>query len=193
MRRAEPFRDVEREMDRRTQMKRLASVPIRKERRRHPIRDVEGEMDRRTQMKRLANVPIRQERRRHPRVRIDWPVVIQRKDRATAGVATDISASGALIRTDKPPLPQESLQLFILAPEREAIKVKSAVSWSQVDFCQDDFYPSGVGIRFTGVSRLDRAFLASWIKSQIETSTKAAVPSGRNSKLALTFRSTAGT
>ena len=144
-------------------------------------------------MKKLAKVSMRKERRRHPRVRITWPVVIQREDRATVGVATDISATGALVRTDKPPLPEESLELFILAPDREAIRVKSAVRWSQVDFCQDDFYPSGVGIRFTGVSRLDRAFLASWIKSQIETSTKAAVPSGRNCKLALTFRSTAGT
>ena len=144
-------------------------------------------------MKSLANVPIRKERRRHPRVRIDWPVVIQRKDGATAGVATDISASGVLIRTDKPPLPQESLQLFILAPEREAIKVKSAVSWSQVDFCQNDFYSSGVGIRFTGVSRSDRAFLTGWIKSRLEASTNETSLTVRTPKLALTFRSIEGT
>ena len=147
----------------------------------------------RTQMKRLAKVPIQKERRRHPRVRIDWPVVIQRKDRATAGVATDISATGALIRTDKPPLPQESLQLFILAPEREAIKVKSAVIWSQVDFCQNDSYPSGVGIRFIGVSKPDRAFLTSWIESQLEASTDETFLIVRTPKLALTFRSIEGT
>jgi hypothetical protein len=144
-------------------------------------------------MKRLANAPIRKERRRHPRVRIDWPVVIQRKDRATAGVATDISATGALIRTDKAPVPQESLQLFILVPEREAIKVKSAVSWSQVDFCQNDFYPSGVGIRFTGVSKPDRAFLADWIKSRLEAGTDETSLTVRTPKLALTFRSIEGT
>ena len=162
-------------------------------RRAEPFRDVEREMDRRTQMKRLANVRIRKERRRHRRVRIDWPVVIQRQDRATAGVATDISASGALIRTDQPPLPQERLQLFILVPEREAIKVKSAVSWSQVDFCHNDFYPSGVGIRFTGVSKPDRAFLTGWIKSRFEASTDETSLTVRTPKLALTFRSIQGT
>jgi len=143
-------------------------------------------------MKRPASVSTRKERRRHPRVRITWPVVIQREDRATIGVATDISATGALVRTDNPMLPQESLEVFILAPEREAIRVKSAVRWSQVDFCQDDLYPSGVGIRFTGVSRPDRAFLTGWIKSQIETSTEETVLRARNPKLGLTFRSTEG-
>ena len=143
-------------------------------------------------MKKLATVPIQKERRRHPRVRIDWPVVIQRKDRATVGVATDVSATGALIRTDKPPLPQERLQLYILAPEREAIKVKSAVSWSQVDFCQNDCYPSGVGIRFIGVSKPDREFLTRWIKSQLEAITNETLLAVRTPKLALTFCSIQG-
>jgi PilZ domain len=144
-------------------------------------------------MKRLTNLPMRKERRRHPRVRIDWPVVIQREDRATAGVATDISASGLLIRTDKPPLPQERLQLFILVPEREAIKVKSAVSWSQADFCQNDFYPSGVGVRFTRVSRPDRAFLTDWIHGRLDASVDDTSLTVRTPKLALTFRSIEGT
>ena len=143
-------------------------------------------------MKKLATASIQKERRRHPRVRIDWPVVIQRKDRATVGVATDVSATGALIRTDKPPLPQEGLQVFILVPEREAIKVKSTVSWSQVDFCQNDCYPSGVGIRFTGGSKPDRAFLSSWIKSQLEASTDETLLTVRTPKLALSFRSIEG-
>jgi hypothetical protein len=144
-------------------------------------------------VEKIANVPIQKERRQHPRVRVEWPVVIQRKDRASAGVATNISATGALIRTDKPPLPDESLQLFIIAPEREAFRIRSAVSWSQLDFCQNDFYPSGVGIRFTGVSRSDREFLTSWIESQLEISTNETLLTVRTPKLALTFRSIEGT
>jgi hypothetical protein len=147
----------------------------------------------RTQMEKIANASNQKERRQHPRVRVEWPVVIQRKDRASAGVATNISSEGALIRTDRPPLPKEKLQLFVLAPEREAIRIKSAVSWSQVDFCQNDFYPSGVGIRFTGLSRSDREFLMSWIKSQLATRTDQSLLSVRTPKLALTFRSIEGT
>jgi hypothetical protein len=125
----------------------------------------------RSQMKKGANMPTHKERRRHPRVHIDWPVVIHRMDRTSAAVATDISARGALIRTHKPLLPKERFELFILVPDREAIKLKSAVIWLHVDCSEKDILPCGVGIRFTGVSRPDREFLTSWIKSQLTVST----------------------
>jgi hypothetical protein len=107
------------------------------------------------------------ERRRHPRVHIDWPVVIQRRDRTSAAVAADISVRGALIRTHKPLILKERFQLFLLVPDREAIRLKSAVIWSHGDCYERDILPCGVGIRFTGVSKPDREFLTSWIKSQL--------------------------
>jgi hypothetical protein len=124
-----------------------------------------------SQMEKGAEMPVPRERRRHPRVHIDWPVVIHRKDRTSAAVATDISARGALIRTHKPLLPNERFELFILVPDREAIRLKSAVIWLHVDCSEKDILPCGVGIRFTGVSRPDREFLRSWIKSQLRVST----------------------
>ena len=121
----------------------------------------------RSQMKKGTPMPTHKERRRHPRVHIDWPVVIQRHDRTAAAVAADISARGALIRTHKALLPKERFELFILVPDREAIKLKSAVIWLHVDCSERDILPCGVGIRFTRVSRPDREFLTSWIKSQL--------------------------
>jgi len=144
-------------------------------------------------MKKFANMPIRKERRRQPRVHIAWPVVIQRKDRAAAGVATDISTRGARIRIDRPLFTEERLKVFIVAPDREPIEVKSAVSWSQVDFCQNDIFPCGVGIRFTEVSEPDRAFLTGWIESQLGVSTNQTSLTFRSPKLALTFRAEEGT
>jgi hypothetical protein len=108
-----------------------------------------------------------QERRRHPRVHIDWPVVIQRQDRNTEAVAADISVRGALLRTHKALLPKERFALFILAPDREAMKLESAVIWLQVDCSEKDILPCGVGIRFTRVSKPDREFLTSWIETQL--------------------------
>jgi len=116
-------------------------------------------------------MPIHKERRRHPRVLIDWPVVIQRQDRTSAAVAADISARGALIRTHKALLPKEKFELFILVPDREVMKLKSAVMWLHTDYSEKDILPCGVGIRFTRVSKPDREFLASWIKSQLEVRT----------------------
>ncbi len=113
-------------------------------------------------------MPMIKDRRKHLRVAVDWPAVILKGDRAREADLTNISATGAFLRSDKPLRPKERFRLFILANRHSPLTVNFEVAWVRVDYTKDKMSPCSMGIRFTRVSSADRQFLRNVIAKHYE-------------------------
>ncbi|HVO83949.1 MAG TPA: PilZ domain-containing protein [Syntrophobacteria bacterium] len=112
------------------------------------------------------------ERRRYPRVVVDWPVVIMTKRGATVGKARNISARGALIRSEEPlPLPpRDRSRLFLVPPDRLAFRVSFEVAWLATEGSGQRASDHSMGVRFIRMARGDGEFIFSVVQQYLRLS-----------------------
>jgi hypothetical protein len=105
-----------------------------------------------------------EERRRHPRVVIDWPVVIMTKRGAAVGKARNISARGALIRSEAPLRPKDRSRLFLVPPDRLAFRVSFEVAWLATEGSAKRASDCSMGVRFIRMARSDGEFVLNFVQ-----------------------------
>jgi len=105
-----------------------------------------------------------EEKRRHPRVVIDWPAVIMTKRGATVGKARNISARGALIRSEEPLRPRERSRLFLVPPDRLAFRVSFEVAWLATESSAQRASDYSMGVRFIRMARGDGEFVLNFVQ-----------------------------
>jgi len=105
-----------------------------------------------------------EERRRYPRVLVDWPVVIITKRGATVGNARNISARGALIRSEEPLRPNDRSRLFLVPPDRLAFRVSFEVAWLRPEDFARRASDYSMGVRFTRMARGDGEFVNNFVR-----------------------------
>ena len=97
------------------------------------------------------------ERRRYPRAQIEWPVAINTDQDVVQGITLNVSAGGATVRFQDPPLVHEVVELTIKIPAVDHILVVEAqVVWSTAGIADNELTLPIVGINFTNISDQDR-------------------------------------
>jgi hypothetical protein len=109
------------------------------------------------------------ERRRHPRVVVDWPVVIITKHGATVGNARNISARGALIRSEAPLCPNDRSRLFLVPPDRLAFRVSFEVAWMGPEDSPRRASDYSMGVRFIRMSRGDGDYVLNFVRHHLRS------------------------
>jgi hypothetical protein len=108
-----------------------------------------------------------EERRRHPRVAVDWPVVIMTDRGAAVGSAANISARGALIRSEEPFRPKERSRLFLVPPDRLAFRVSFEVAWLAPEGSAQRASDCSMGVRFLRMARDDGEFVVNFVQHHL--------------------------
>ena len=79
------------------------------------------------------------ERRRYPRAQIEWPVVINTDHDVVKGITLNVSAGGATVRFQDPPLVHEVIELTIKIPAVDRVLVVEAqVVWSTAGIADNE-------------------------------------------------------
>jgi len=107
------------------------------------------------------------ERRRHPRVAVDWPAVIMTERGATLGNARNISARGALIRSEEPLHPKDRSRLFLVPPDRLAFRVSFEVAWLATEGSAQRAPDYAMGVRFIRMARGDGEFVLNFVQHHL--------------------------
>jgi hypothetical protein len=108
-----------------------------------------------------------QERRRYPRVIVDWPIVIITNRGATVGNAGNISARGALIRSEEPFRPKDRSILFLVPPDRLAFRVSFEVAWLALEGSAQRASDCSMGVRFIRMARGDGEFVVNFVQHHL--------------------------
>ena len=79
------------------------------------------------------------ERRRYPRAKIEWPVTVKTDQGIISGYTLNLSAGGATVRLQNPPLVHEIIEMTIKIPELDRnLAVKAEVVWSTADIVDNE-------------------------------------------------------
>ena len=97
------------------------------------------------------------ERRRYPRARIEWSVTIKTDKGVVAGVTLNVSAGGATLRFQNPPLLDKVFEMTIRIPELDRpLMVEAKVVWSTADIVDNELTLPIIGVNFTNITDQDR-------------------------------------
>lgn len=97
------------------------------------------------------------EKRSYPRAKIEWPITIKTEQGNVRGLTLNVSAGGAQIRCQNPPLLYEVFEMTIKTPELErSLVVDAQVVWSTADLLDNELTLPIIGVSFTHISDRDR-------------------------------------
>lgn len=97
------------------------------------------------------------ERRRYPRAKIEWPVTVKTDQGVISGYTLNVSAGGATVRLQNPPLVHEIIELTVKIPELDRnFEVEAQVVWSTADIVDNELTLPIIGVNFTTISDHDR-------------------------------------
>ncbi len=97
------------------------------------------------------------EKRSYPRAKIEWPITIKTEQGSVQGLTLNVSAGGAQIRCQSPPLLYEVFEMTIKTPELErSLVVDAQVVWSTADLLDSELTLPIIGVSFTHISDRDR-------------------------------------
>lgn len=99
---------------------------------------------------------LEEERRRAERVTLHAAVTATSETNFFAGFSENLSEGGVFIASLSPPPVGTALDVAVAVGEDEAIMVKGEVSWIRTD---DHGSPTGCGVRFTGLTERQSAYL----------------------------------
>ena len=101
--------------------------------------------------------------------RIPKTLSIRFKDRQSfiKAYSENISAGGLFLRTEKPLKQGEAFFLKLQLPETaDPMEIKCEVAWARKQVEDSANRPSGMGIKFTGISDRDRSSIKEYLKKQ---------------------------
>ena len=108
------------------------------------------------------------ERRRYPRAQTEWLVSIKRDQIEVKGITLNVSAGGATVRFQDPPLVHEVFEITIKIPEVDRPVVAEAqVVWSTADITDNELTLPIVGINFTNISDQDRHLISTAVSKAL--------------------------
>lgn len=108
------------------------------------------------------------ERRRYPRVQTEWLLSINRDQGEVQGITLNVSAGGATVRFQDPPLVHEVFEITIKIPEVDRLVVAEAqVVWSTADITDNELTLPIVGISFTNISEQDRRLISTAVSKAL--------------------------
>jgi c-di-GMP-binding flagellar brake protein YcgR len=97
------------------------------------------------------------ERRRYPRAKIEWPVTVKTDQGIISGYTLNLSAGGATVRLQNPPLVHEVIEMTIKIPELDRnLVVEAEVVWSTADIVDNELTLPIIGLSFADISDQDR-------------------------------------
>ena len=109
------------------------------------------------------------ERRRYPRAKIEWPVTIKTDQGILQGSTLDVSAGGASIRCQNPPLLHEICEMTIRIPELErTLVVDAQVVWSTADILDNELALPIIGVSFTNIADQDRWLISTAVTKALK-------------------------
>lgn len=101
------------------------------------------------------------EKRLHPRIPVNWPVVILTPKGAIKGETRNISVGGACIEYSEEADLNGELHIVFEHSEQRSISVNGRKAWAGNFNIDGKSVFSGVGVRFTEISREDRELISS--------------------------------
>ncbi|MEA3230172.1 MAG: PilZ domain-containing protein [Thermodesulfobacteriota bacterium] len=103
------------------------------------------------------------EKRRDPRISADWPVVLMTPQGAIKGKTANISISGlGLLLFSETPEIDDEFQITLKPSEGREMSMTCEKIWSGSINLDGSVY-SGIGVRFTKISSIDREIIASLV------------------------------
>ena len=109
------------------------------------------------------------EKRRHPRAKIEWSVTIRTDRGVLKGSTLDVSAGGASIRCQNPPLLNEICEMTIRIPELErTLAVEAQVVWSTAEILDNELALPTIGVSFTNIADHDRWFISTAVSKVLK-------------------------
>ena len=101
------------------------------------------------------------DKRLHPRILVSWPVVILTPEGAIDGETRNISVGGACIQYSEEVDLNGELHIVFEHSEQRSISVTGRKAWAGNFNIDGKSVFSGVGVRFTEISREDRELISS--------------------------------
>ena len=101
------------------------------------------------------------EKRLHPRILVNWPVVILTPKGAIKGETRNISVGGAFIQYSEEADLNGELQIVFEHSKQRSMAVTGRKAWAGNFNIDGKSVFSGVGVRFTEISREDRELISS--------------------------------
>ena len=101
------------------------------------------------------------EKRLHPRIPVNWPVVILTPKGAIKGETRNISVGGACIQYSEEADLNGELHIVFEHSEQRSMSVTGRRAWAGNFNIDGKSVFSGVGVRFTEISREDRELISS--------------------------------
>ena len=97
-----------------------------------------------------------EERRRSTRKACSWPVNIIVDGDMVSGETVDVSVHGVHVHCDDPLPMNEAVTLTIAPPERDLIKARAKVIWSDLEGIDTDNRPVAMGLCFVEIEAEDQ-------------------------------------
>ena len=101
------------------------------------------------------------DKRLHPRIPVNWPVVILTPKGAIKGETRNISVGGACIEYSEEADLNGELHIVFEHSEQRSMSVTGRRAWAGNFNIDGKSVFSGVGVRFTEISREDRELISS--------------------------------
>ena len=101
------------------------------------------------------------DKRLHPRILVSWPVVILTPEGAIDGETRNISVGGACIQYSEEADLNGELQIVFEYSKQRSMSVTGRKAWAGNFNIDGKSVFSGVGVRFTEISREDRELISS--------------------------------
>jgi len=101
------------------------------------------------------------DKRLHPRILVNWPVVILTPEGAINGETRNISVGGACIEYSEEADLNGELHIVFEHSEQRSMSVTGRRAWAGNFNIDGKSVFSGVGVRFTEISREDRELISS--------------------------------
>jgi len=109
------------------------------------------------------------EKRSYPRAKIEWPITIKTEQGSVQGLTLNVSAGGAQIRCQNPPLLYEVFEMTIKTPELErSLVVDAQVVWSTSDLLDNELTLPIIGVSFTHISDRDRWLISTAVEKLVK-------------------------
>ncbi|MGD8353229.1 MAG: response regulator [Pseudomonadota bacterium] len=117
-------------------------------------------------LNRIVSKHISERKRTHPRLGVFIPCVLDSGDELIKTNIYTLSAGGAYVEIDPPPLPDSSHKLtFSLKDEHDNITVKALARWNRLS---RDRRPVGSGFEFVDMSQEESEQLTHWVESKMD-------------------------
>jgi c-di-GMP-binding flagellar brake protein YcgR len=111
------------------------------------------------------------ERRRYPRAKIEWPVSVKTDQGMVTGYTLNLSAGGATVRLQNPPLVHEIIEMTIKIPELDRLlSVEAQVVWSTADIVDKELTLPIIGLNFTTINDQDRWLISTAVAKVLRSS-----------------------